>query len=187
MILLRNGNFMDKFFGHLKTVCNHRRLVRHYCFKCGLFWQGLTHDLSKFSRIEFSNGVKYYAGGVASPHNNERNDKGFSEAWINHKSHNKHHGEYWTDFNKDTKTYLPVPMPRKYVAEMVCDRISASRTYNGKKYNDSFPLEYFLKEQSFVVMHSKTQDDLIFLLTYLKNNGEKKTFKYIRKVYLKGK
>ena len=38
---------------HLKTICHHRRLVRQGCFRVGLYWQGLTHDLSKFSPTEF--------------------------------------------------------------------------------------------------------------------------------------
>ena len=34
---------------HLKTICHHRRLVRQGGAQVGLYWQGLTHDLSKFS------------------------------------------------------------------------------------------------------------------------------------------
>ena len=48
------------FRAHLHTVNRHRRLVRHYCFKLGLVWQGLTHDLSKYSPTEFWRSVKYY-------------------------------------------------------------------------------------------------------------------------------
>ena len=43
---------------HLKTVNRHRRLVRRYCFKLGLYWQGLTHDLSKYSPTEFWRSAK---------------------------------------------------------------------------------------------------------------------------------
>ena len=39
------------FWGHLKTVHHHRALVRKYCFRLGLYWQGLTHDLSKYSLL----------------------------------------------------------------------------------------------------------------------------------------
>ena len=42
------------FFDHLHTVNRHRRLVRKYCFWLGLYWQGLTHDLSKYSPYEFA-------------------------------------------------------------------------------------------------------------------------------------
>ena len=50
------------FWGHLKTVHHHRALVRKYCFRLGLYWQGLTHDLSKYSPVEFCAGVKYFQG-----------------------------------------------------------------------------------------------------------------------------
>ena len=40
------------FRAHLHTVNRHRRMVRHYCFRLGLVWQGLTHDLSKYSPTE---------------------------------------------------------------------------------------------------------------------------------------
>ena len=45
---------------HLKTINAHRKLVREGCFKVGLYWQGLTHDLSKYSPSEFIVGAKYY-------------------------------------------------------------------------------------------------------------------------------
>ena len=48
------------FWGHLKTITRHRRLVRQYCFRLGLYRQGLTHDLSKYSPVEFWAGVKYF-------------------------------------------------------------------------------------------------------------------------------
>ena len=32
---------------HFKTITMHRILVMQGCFKMGLYWQGLTHDLSE--------------------------------------------------------------------------------------------------------------------------------------------
>ena len=55
-----------KFIGHLKTVNKHRFTVCKLCFHCGLYWQGLTHDLSKYSPVEFINGVKFYTGTAVS-------------------------------------------------------------------------------------------------------------------------
>ena len=49
-------------YDHLHTVNAHRRWVRRYCFKLGLVWQGLIHDLSKYSPTEFWRSVKYYQG-----------------------------------------------------------------------------------------------------------------------------
>ena len=42
-----------KAIEHLKTINAHRRLVRKGCFRVGLYYQGLTHDLSKYSPVEF--------------------------------------------------------------------------------------------------------------------------------------
>ena len=35
--------------GHFETITRHKLLVMKYCFECGLYRQGLTHDLSKYS------------------------------------------------------------------------------------------------------------------------------------------
>ena len=173
------------FFKHLRTINHHRRLVRKYCFKCGLIYQGLVHDLSKYSYGEFRNGCKYYRG-TGSPHYKERTDKGYSEAWMHHKGRNKHHCEYWSDFTYDTRLYEPVKMPRKYVAEMFCDRIAASKTYNPKTYTNEFPLNYFYREIDYLPIHAETSKELEMLLRMLKDRGEKETFRYIKKEYLKG-
>ena len=36
-------------FKHFMTITKHRFLVLKYCFKAGLYRQGLAHDLSKYS------------------------------------------------------------------------------------------------------------------------------------------
>ena len=131
----------QKFIGHLSTVNKHRNKVRQLCFKCGLYWQGLTHDFSKYSPVEFWNGVKYYTG-TASPHVGERKERGYSDAWVHHHNRNKHHGEYWQDINSNGKA-APCPMPNKYILEMVCDRVAASMIYLGDKFTSDAPLNYY--------------------------------------------
>ena len=49
-------------WGHFKTITSHKFLVMKYCFKVGLYKQGLMHDLSKYSPTEFMVGAKYYQG-----------------------------------------------------------------------------------------------------------------------------
>ena len=68
---------LHNFNGHLHTVNSHRRLVRKYCFKLGLYRQGMMHDLSKYSPSEFIPGVKYYQDGHRSPNNAQREMKAF--------------------------------------------------------------------------------------------------------------
>ena len=137
------------FRAHLHTVNRHRRLVRHYCFKLGLVWQGLTHDLSKYSPTEFWRGVKYYQG-WRSPNDQERLENGVSLAWLHHKGRNRHHFEYWIDYcrREDGTIYIGgCKMPKKYVAEMFCDRIAACRVYQGDAYTDASPYDYYQRSK----------------------------------------
>ena len=168
------------------TVARHRRLVRQGCFRVGLYWQGLTHDLSKFAPAEFWVGVKYFQGN-RSPNSAQRDEKGYSESWMHHKGRNKHHWEYWTDLNLELGYYAPVPMPRRYLAEMVMDRIAACKVYQGKDYTDGSALAYLLKGRERIRMHKQTQQELEYILTMLRDRGEEETFRYIRETVLPGK
>ena len=121
-----------KIWKHFKTITAHRIRVMKKCFKVGLYGQGLTQDLSKYSPTEFFEGARYYQGD-RSPNNKAREENGLSKAWLHHKGRNKHHFEYWIDYGINCDTVIQgVPMPSNYVAEMIMDRISASRTYLGK-------------------------------------------------------
>ncbi len=170
---------------HFKTITTHRLLVMGGCFRMGLIRQGLTHDLSKYSFVEFWNGARYYQG-VRSPNAAEREDKGFSEAWMHHKGRNRHHYEYWVDMNRETRTYQPVPVPRRYLAEMIADRIAACKVYEGKKYTPASPLGYLMRSREKDLMHPQTRQELEFLLTMLRDKGEKEIYRYIRKELLNG-
>ena len=168
-------------FGHLRTVTAHRHLVISHCARAGILWQGLRHDLSKYTPTEFINGVKYFQG-YRSPNEREREIKGFSEAWMHHKGRNRHHFEYWTDYNPNTKQMEPVPMPMKYIAEMFCDRLAASKTYNREAYTDAQPLAYFLKGKNTRLIHPATSQTLEQLLTLLSQQGEEAAFARIRQL-----
>ncbi len=170
---------MGNAIKHFMTITKHRHQVIKHCFKAGIFWQGLLHDLSKYSPVEFMAGVKYYQGN-RSPNEAEREAYGYSKAWMHHKGRNRHHFEYWTDYNPDTKTLEPVEMPLNYVKEMFCDRVAASKIYLGDKYKNDDPINYFLKGKGKRMIHPKTSDLLEKLLTMLRDEGEEKTFEYIR-------
>ena len=181
--------FLHNFNGHLHTVNSHRRLVRKYCFKLGLYRQGMMHDLSKYSPSEFIPGVKYYQDGHRSPNNAQREDEGVSKAWLHHKGRNKHHFEYWIDYDVDGNSNIlaGMKMPVKYVAEMFCDRVAASRIYNKDKYKDSDPLDYYIKGLGHYIMHPETDALLHNLLKMLADKGEEYTFAYIKANVLKKK
>lgn len=175
-----------KAWQHFKTITHHKLLVLNGCFKVGLYWQGLTHDLSKYSPTEFRIGTRYYQGN-RSPNGAEREEKGYSEAWMHHKGRNRHHYEYWNDMNRQTKRYESVPMPRRYLAEMVVDRIAACQVYQGERYTQSSAYDYFAKNPDRILMHPQTEKELGFLLAMLRDKGERVTFQYIKHQVIPGK
>ena len=174
---------MGKAFRHFKTITRHRHEVIRNCKRAGILWQGLRHDLSKYSWTEFSQGAKYWQG-TRSPNDREREVKGYSDAWMHHKGRNKHHFEYWTDYSPVDKIVRPVEMPLRYVAEMFCDRVAASKIYMGDSYTDQSPLEYFErgKNRRVARIHEKTSDLIEEMLTKLAEEGEDKAFAYIREL-----
>ncbi len=175
-----------KLWKHFVTITHHRLIVMEGCFRVGLIWQGLTHDLSKYSPTEFCNGAKYYQGN-RSPNTAEREDKGYSEAWMHHKGRNRHHYEYWTDMNRATRNYESIPMPRKYLVEMVMDRRAACKIYQKKAYTPGSALAYFLSSRERELMHPQTKQELEYILTMLRDEGEKKTFRYLKNHVLKNR
>lgn len=165
---------------HFKTITHHRHLVLQGCFRLGLYRQGLLHDLSKYSPTEFLVGARYYSG-TRSPNDGERLDKGYSSSWLHHKGRNKHHLEYWIDYNPEAglkMTGLEMPVP--YVAEMFCDRIAASKTYRGSAYRDSDPYDYYMRSRDHYLIHPRTAALLLDMLTVLKDQGEDAAFRYIK-------
>jgi hypothetical protein len=83
--------------------------------------------------------------------------------------------------------YEPVPVPLRYLAEMVADRIAACKIYEKEKYTTQSPLNYLQRSREKDLMHPQTRQELAFLLTMLWEQGEKATFRYIRREMLKGK
>ena len=167
---------------HFCTITRHKLLVGKGCFRVGLYKQGLLHDLSKYSPSEFWVGVKYYQGNQ-SPNNRERNAIGYSSAWLHHKGRNKHHYEYWIDYSthSDRGIMVPVKMPDRYLAEMIIDRIAASKVYKGRDYTDACPLEYYYLGTHRAPIEESTKEKLLFYLELLAREGEEETFRRMKK------
>ncbi len=178
-------------WNHFKTITIHRWYVRKGCFAVGLYWQGLTHDLSKYMPSEFMVGAKYWQGD-RSPNNAEREALGYSSAWLHHKGRNRHHYEYWLDYPVREKEgtgvkIVPAKMPDRYIVEMFMDRVAACKVYHGSSYKSSDPLEYYRKGNIDAFLHPYTKRMLEKLLTMNAEKGERYTRAYIRKYILKNK
>lgn len=118
---------MGKLLKHLKVIRNHRKFVRKACWKMGLFWQGLTHDLSKYSLKEL--GIYKFYNGKRSPHQEARETIGYSPSWIYHFHRNKHHYQFWLEDDEDG-TWKAIKIPYKYIIESFCDFVGAGKVYN---------------------------------------------------------
>ena len=155
---------------HFKTVMRHKRVVYRECAACGIRWQGIIHDLSKFSPTEFVPSAKYFQGNK-SPIEAEKEALGYSDAWLHHKAHNKHHWEYWCDYNNDTGEVFPHRIPKKYVVEMLCDWIGAGKVYSKDRWTQAEPLNYYYKVRCGRHFHPDTEKVLVSFLELIRDYG----------------
>ncbi len=165
---------------HFALVMRHKSKVFIHCVKCGIPWRGLVHDLSKFSPEEFFESARYYQGN-RSPIGICRRYTGMSRAWLHHKGRNKHHIEYWRD---DDCRISPV-MPYKYAVECVCDKLAATKAYNGKSYSKEKALEHWHRYGNKVETNPLNLDFVERVFTDLCEHGERYILnkKYMMRVY----
>ena len=141
------------------------------CFKCGLYKQGILHDLSKYSPTELKTGAKYWVG-TRSPNSIERETIGYSSAWLHHKGRNKHHPEYWYD--PMSRNPMPV-IPYKYIVEMICDNLAAGIVYNGKRWRNDTQLKYWNSRKDNMPLNEKNKSMVTEVFTQVSINGIEKT------------
>ncbi|MEF3353804.1 DUF5662 family protein [Paenibacillus sp. GYB006] len=139
------------YWRYFLYVIDHKLNVFIECWKEGLYIEGIVHDMSKFSPKEFAP----YARKFYSNQKNENIELAWRYAWLHHQNHNKHHWEYWI-VNKQTKEALP--MPKKYMIEMVCDWRSFSRKW-GRKVKDSNLVERMVNSNN-IILHPDTREEL---------------------------
>ena len=174
--------YFINFFKHLKTVMKHKICVAHYCFMCELYFQGIMHDMSKLSPVEFFESVKYYQG-TSSPIDACKADKGYSNAWFHHRGRNKHHWEYWVDDFQSGM--VPKKMPFKYVLEMICDYLGAGRAYMGDKFTIKSEYNWWQDRRKTAVMHADVLKLTDTIFNAMLANGIEKTLtnkRYLRKL-----
>jgi hypothetical protein len=156
---------MLKYWRHFKTITIHKWYVMIACFKSGLFLQGILHDLSKYSFVEFFTSARYFQGDKSPV-----DAKKYSLAWQNHKAKNKHHWHYWTDFKNGELVILK--MPPKYVAEMLCDWVGAGKAYNKGKWTiDSFK-NWYAQNRDAYYLHASTKAYIDMLVKHVQNEKD---------------
>lgn len=154
---------------HFMKINTHKFHVAKYCFAAGLYKQGITHDLSKFSPTEFLESIKYYQGD-SSPILAAKDDMGYSLAWQHHKGRNLHHYEYWQDdFDHGGR---PLKMPFRYALELVCDYLGAGEAYMGKNFSFQAEYDWWIDKKSKpIAMHPQTMAFVEAMLCEIKNEN----------------
>jgi len=171
---------LKQAYRHFITISKHKWYVFKECRACGIVWQGIVHDLSKFSRIEFLPSAKYFQGD-RSPIDAEKEEIGYSIAWMHHKGHNPHHWEYWIDFDKDGNI-IANKIPYKYVVEMLCDWIGAGKAYSKEKWTQHSPLEYYNKVKAERHFNEATQQLIEKYLEIIDKNGLDSFHKFAKSI-----
>jgi hypothetical protein len=112
---------------------------------------GITHDLSKFLPSEFFPYARFFqAKDRANKYNkSDESDEDFQKGWCHHQKRNKHHWNYWVSVTRKDEI-IPIPMPPKYVAQMIADWRGMSRKFGGETS------EYYLKNRDSMILHPKT-------------------------------
>ena len=155
---------------HFNKVVTHKKEVFKACCKAGIPVQGILHDMSKFSPVEFFESAKYYCGD-RSPIDKCKEVNGYSLAWFHHRGRNKHHWEYWVD--NFEKGMTPVRMPYKYAVEMLCDFIGAGKAYYGEEFTYDKEYDWWKNKRNVVIMHPQTKCFIENMLVDLMVRGEK--------------
>lgn len=172
---------LTRFTRHFSTITRHKFWVAYYCFKVGLYKQGITHDLSKYSPSEFIPGVKYFQG-HRSPIDQEKEIFGYSNAWFHHFGTNKHHWEHYIDLDRVNNQLRAYKMEDRYILESICDRVAACRIYQGKNFDKDSAYNYFMKGKDRIFMHpdnSKTFEYYLYQIALYGFDGAIDTLKQL--------
>jgi len=116
---------------YFKYLCRHKWYVLIECYRLGILWRGLVHDLSKFLPSEFFAYRNYFCGGYDHDMMPKPIDEAFDYAWHWHLKRNKHHWQWWI-LKYDEGNLKVFEMPDVYRKEMLADWIGAGKAITGK-------------------------------------------------------
>ena len=130
------------------SILRHKRRVLLECWRERLYWQGVTHDLSKFLPDEFFSSALFFEDADLTEAQREKAQVGL----IRHYHRNPHHPEHWL-----LKPDKALPMPRRYLLELLCD-------WRAFGPDDESVRAWYLKNKDGFVFHPDTRAELEALL-----------------------
>jgi hypothetical protein len=126
---MAESNIPQSWSAHLRYgsyVARHKWFVFRAGLKTGApLWRLVIHDWSKLTPAEWGPYVRtFYAKHKARPGE-------FDKAWLHHQHRNPHHWQHWL-LREDDGDLKVLPMPEKFVREMVADWMGAGRAITGQ-------------------------------------------------------
>jgi hypothetical protein len=139
------------YWKYFKYICEHKWNVFIECLKISQPLHGITHDLSKFLLSEFIPYARFFYSKNRSKEykTSDEDDPNFQKGWCYHQKRNKHHWNYWVSVTRKDEI-VPIPMPSKYVMQMIADWRGMSRKFGGEAS------EYYLKNRHTMILHEET-------------------------------
>ncbi len=149
---------MTKYLKYLYYIIRHKYFVGIECWKRGLFYRGIFHDISKLLPGEFIPYAKWFYGET-----NKRDIINYDIAWLKHQHRNPHHWQYWM-LQNDNDGMHTLQMPNKYAIEMVCDWLGAEKSINGRQFSLDNTRIWYLFHKNNITLHPTTRAQVRKLL-----------------------
>jgi len=130
---------MKKYFKYLSYVFRHKWFVMLECFKMGLYWRGIMHDMSKLLPDEIRAYAEYFYGERIDDleMGSAKMNSDFRIAWLKHLHRNPHHWQYWNTPHDDGRI-TALEMPERFGIEMICDWRGVSLAVHGEDRSRSW-------------------------------------------------
>ena len=136
---------------HLRRTLHHKWLVLVACAEFKVpFWQAVLHDWHKFTPSEWGPYVRYFYRPDGTP-GRSRHDAEFLVAWNSHQKRGRHHWQHWVVIG-DNGELKPLPIPSRYVREMVSDWTAVAR-----EFGDLNARSWYLRHCVDMIMHPDTR------------------------------
>lgn len=147
---------MKKHWLYFKYVVRHKYFVFVACRQTGVsLWRALIHDWTKFLPCEWFGYVNSFYGGYSWKDRPDGVKVAFNSAWNHHQKSNKHHWQYWILTNdSDNPKHKPLPIPEKYIREMVADWWGAGRAIKGKWG----AYEWYCENRNQIMLNDKSRE-----------------------------
>lgn len=151
--------FFKMNIAYLRYMAVHKWYTFIACYKLGVPWRGVVHDLSKFLPDEWFPYLWLHYGWMSpcSPQEKLRRKSRYRLAWLRHVHRNPHHWQWWV-FQAKRNAKKVLPMPKDYACEMLADWYGAARAQGNIKDNAvSFWFHEQLKTEM-ILLHPETQE-----------------------------